>query len=98
MKVSAENKALIKECIKTIPKGIYDYYNGSPYELMIYENQEMPWGWDWDLSDFDYFKRVSDLEKTIERIIKQYGKTLSHIDFKWSTEEDEFDQFTIYQA
>jgi hypothetical protein len=98
MKVSAENKALIKSCIKSIPKKIYDYYNGYPYELMIYEYMEMPWGVDYDLSDFDYFKGIRDLEKTIERIIEQYGNRLSHIDFKYAEEEDEYDQFTIYKS
>lgn len=98
MKVSAENKAKIKDCIKAIPKSVYEYYNGSPYELMIYEQRQMPWGWDYDLDDFDYFKEIKGLEKTIEDIIERYGNKLSHIDFKWSDEEDEFDQFTIYKA
>jgi hypothetical protein len=95
MKVSAENKARIKSCIKSIPKSVYDYYNGSPYELMIYV--KIPNN-DWDLSDFDYFKNMRELEKAIQRNIQQYGSELSHIDFKWSEVEDDFDQFTIYKA
>jgi hypothetical protein len=95
MRVTAENKARIKDCIKSIPKSIYDYYNGSPYELMIYVKRPND---DWDLDDFDYFKGMRGLEKTIGNIIEQYGDELSHIDFKWSDEEDEFDQFTIYKA
>jgi hypothetical protein len=98
MKVSAENKARIKSCIKSIPKSVYDYDNGSPYELMIYVKKEMPWGWDWDLSNFDYFKNMKELENAIQRNIQQYGSELNHIDFKWSEEEDEYDQFTIYKA
>jgi septation ring formation regulator EzrA len=53
---------------------------------------------DWDLSDFDYFKNMRELEKAIQRNIQQYGSELSHIDFKWSEVEDDFDQFTIYKA
>lgn len=93
MKVSAENKALIKDCIKAIPKSVYDYYNGSPYELMSYIYTS---DGDCDLDDFYSFKGMRDLEKAIERIRESYGHQLSHIDFKWSEEEDEFDQFTIY--
>jgi hypothetical protein len=33
----------------------------------------------------------------IEQNIKDYGHQLSHIDFKWSVEDGEFDQFTIYE-
>jgi hypothetical protein len=53
---------------------------------------------DWDLEDFDYFKGMVNLEKRIEANIKHYGDELSHIDFKWSVEDGEFDQFTIYKA
>ena len=95
MKVSAENKAEIRDCIKAIPKSVYDYYNGSPYELMAYIHTS---DGDCDLDDFYDFKGISDLEKAIERVIKNYGHQLSHIDFKWSEEEDEFDQFTIYSV
>ena len=94
MKVSAENKALIKDCIKAIPKSVYEYYNGSPYELMAYVHTS---DGDCDLDDFYYFKGIRNLEKAIEQVIKIYGHQLSHIDFKWSEEEDEFDQFTIYE-
>ena len=95
MKVSAENKAEIKDCIKAIPKSVYEYYNGSPYELMAYVHTS---DGDCDLDDFYNFKGIRDLEKAIERVIKTYGHQLSHIDFKWSEEEDEFDQFTIYSV
>ena len=53
---------------------------------------------DCDLDDFHYFKGIRNLEKAIEQVIKNYGHQLSHIDFKWSEEEEEFDQFTIYSV
>jgi len=95
MRVTAENKENIKNCIKSIPKSIYDYYNGNPYELMIYVKLQND---NWDLDDVDYFKGMRGLEKTIGNIIEQYGNKLSHIDFKWSDEENEYCQFTIYKA
>ena len=93
MKVSVENKAEIKRLIKRITPNVYEYYDDKPYELMVYE--KLP-NKDYDLSDFYSFK-LSNLERVVKGIIKDYGKDLYCIDFKWSEEEGDFDQFTIYK-
>ena len=93
MNVSVEHKAEIKRLIKRISPNVYEYYDERPYELMVYV--KLP-NKDWDLSDFYSFK-LSNLEKVVKGIIKDYGNDLYCIDFKWSEDEGEFDQFTIYK-
>ena len=92
--ISKTIKNEIKAIMKQLPKMGWDdpdYF--TTYELMIYVNQD---NGDWDLADFDSFKDLRDLDKVVKKIIKDYGKELNHIDFKWSEEEGEFDQMTIY--
>jgi len=94
IKISTELKYEIRNCIKAIPKRVFPYYNGSPYELLIYEKRGEE---DCELVDFTTFEGMKDLDKRIQIVINHY-KNLSHIDFKWSEEEDEFDQFTIFEV
>ena len=94
MKVSVENKAKVKKLIAGINEEVYEYYDGRPFELMVYE--KCPDN-EFDLSDFCSFK-FSELEKVVKSIIKTYGKDLYCIDFKWSEVEGDFSQFTIYHT
>ena len=92
--ISKTIKNEIKAIMKQLPKMGWDdpdYF--TTYELMIYTNKENN---DWDLDDFSHFKDLIDLDKVIKRIINNYGERLNHIDFKWSEEEGDFDQMTIY--
>ena len=50
-----------------------------------------------DFDEFYGFKGIRELDKAIAAIISQYKDTLYGIDFKYSYEEGEFDQFTIYE-
>ena len=93
MKVSVEHKAEIKRCISRIPKD----YDETPFELFIYEFQNGT-----SISDLEGFAdfdgTIKNLEKVVNEIIKQSGKRLSHIDFKWIDRVGDFDQFTIYSV
>jgi hypothetical protein len=92
--ISKTIKNEIKAIMKQLPKMGWDdpdYF--TTYELMIYTKKENN---DWDLDDFSHFKDLRDLDKVIKRIINNYGERLNHIDFKWSEEEGDFDQMTIY--
>ena len=91
MKIKKEIKEQIKAIIKSLPKEIDERL---PYELMVYtyvDNNGMT-----DFNDFDGFEGISQLNKAIDRIISNYKDNLYCIDFKYSYEEGEFDQFTIY--
>jgi hypothetical protein len=90
MKITKEIKEQIKIIIKQLPKEIDERL---PYELMIYTYVE---DGKTDFRDFDYFEGIGKLNKAIERIISNYKDELYCIDFKYSYEEGEFDQFTIY--
>lgn len=80
----------VKSIIKLLPKEID---GRKPYELMIYVETEDGY----DLADFEYFDGINKLEKVVQSIIKNYEEAALHsIDFKFSEEEGEFDQFTIY--
>jgi hypothetical protein len=91
MKITKEIKEKIKGIIKQLPKEIDERL---PYELMVYtyvdDNGRT------DFNDFDGFEGIGKLNKAIERIISNYKDKLYCIDFKYSFEEGEFDQFTIY--
>ena len=88
-------KMQIKDIMRQLPKELPydDPEHFTTYELMIYTTNEIN---EWDLDDFDHFKDLRSLDKVVKKIIKNYGKRLNHIDFKWSKEEGEFDQMTIY--
>ena len=89
-------KQKVKDILKDLPKEkSYDdeeYF--TTYELMVYLKNDNFHGY--DFYDFYSFKGIRQLEKTIRHIIYQYSDTLHCIDFKYSYEEGEFDQFTIY--
>ena len=89
--IKTQIKSIMKQLPKQLPIDHPDYF--TTFELMIYTNKE---GNDWDLDDFDSFKDLRDLDKVVKKIIKDYGKELNHIDFKWSEEEGDYDQMTIY--
>lgn len=93
--ISKTIKNEIKAIMRQLPKEL-DWEHPehfTTYELMIYINQENR---DFDFDEFSHFKGLTNLDKVIKKIIKDYGETLNHIDFKWSYEEGEFDQMTIY--
>ena len=89
--IKMQVKDIIRQLPKELPFDHPDFF--TTYELMIYTNQE---DGDWDLEDFSHFKGMRELDKVIKKIDNQYGDRLNHIDFKWSEEEGEFDQITIY--
>jgi hypothetical protein len=90
----------LKQQVKSIMKGLpkqkdWDDDEYFPtYELMAYTTYEEG---QYDFDDFYSFKGIRELEKTIKTIINQYKDNLYCIDFKYSYEEGEFDQFTIYE-
>ena len=94
--LTPEMKQKVKDTLKSLPKEKSwdddDYF--TTYELMIYIYQE---DGTTDFCDFDSFKGIRELENTINRIIEHYKDKLYCIDFKYSYEEGEFDQFTIYE-
>ena len=96
-KLTLEMKEKVQEILKDLPKEKHwdddEYF--ITYELMIYVKKDTIH--EYDFSDFDSFKGIRQLEKKINEIINQYGDTLHCIDFKYSYEMDEFDQFTIYE-
>ena len=92
MKITKEIKEQIKAIIKSLPKEIDERL---PYELMVYTYVDKDGRT--DFNDFDYFEGIGKLNKAIERIISNYKDELYCIDFKYSYEEGEFDQFTIYK-
>ena len=89
--IKTQIKSIMKQLPKQLPYDHPDYF--TTFELMIYTNKDSN---DWDLDDFDSFKDLRDLDKVVKKIIKDYGKELNHIDFKWSEEEGDYDQMTIY--
>lgn len=95
-RISEKIKEQVKKILKDLPREKHwshdDYF--CTYELMVYKKQEGVHEYDFD--DFYHFKGISKLEKAVDEIIKSYGDTLYCIDFKFSYEEGEFDQFTIY--
>jgi hypothetical protein len=91
MKTSKELKQKIRSIINQLPA---ENEGRCPYELMIYTTYEEGQS---DLEEFYKFNGVISLDKAIDNIIKQYKETLYCIDFKFSEEEGEFDQFTIYK-
>ena len=96
MLITKEKKDLVRSILKDLPKEKSwdddDYF--STYELMIYTHQE---DGTTDFHDFDHFNGIRELEKTIKKIVEQYKDNLYCIDFKYSYEEGEFDQVTIYE-
>jgi hypothetical protein len=95
-KLTPEIKLKVQEILKDLPKekDCNDDEYFTTYELMIYVKKDTIH--EYDFSDFDSFKGIRQLEKKINEIINQYGDTLYCVDFKYSYEMDEFDQFTIY--
>jgi hypothetical protein len=93
--ISIEMTQQIKDTLKGLPKEKdWDDDEYFPtYELMIYTTYEEG---KYDFHEFHHFKGIRQLEKAIREIINQYKETLYCIDFKYSHEEGEFDQFTIY--
>jgi hypothetical protein len=95
-KLDAEIKQKVKDILKDLPKEkSYDddeYF--CTYELKIYTTYEKG---KYDFDEYYHFKGIRQLDKVINEIIKQYKDTLYCIDFKYSYEMDEFDQFTIYE-
>jgi hypothetical protein len=95
-KLTLEMKQKVQEILKDLPKEKHwdddEYF--TTYELMIYVKKDTIH--EYDFCDFYSFKGIRQLEKKINEIINQYGDTLYCIDFKYSYEEGEFDQFTIY--
>ena len=95
-KLTLEMKQKVQEILKDLPKEKSwdddDYF--CTYELKIYTTYEEG---QYDFDEYHQFKGIRQLEKAINHIIKQYGETLYCIDFKYSYEEGEFDQFTIYE-
>lgn len=95
-KLDAEIKQKVKDILKDLPKEkSYDddeYF--CTYELKIYTTYEKG---QYDFDEYYQFKGIRQLDKAINEIIKQYKDTLYCIDFKYSYEMDEFDQFTIYE-
>jgi hypothetical protein len=94
--VSEELTQKVKDILKDLPKQKSweddDYF--PTYELMIYTTYEEG---KYDFHEFHDFKGIRQLEKAIKEIINQYKDTLYCVDFKFSYEEGEFDQFTIYE-
>lgn len=94
--ISDEIKQQVKSIIKGLPKqkdwDDDEYF--TTYELMAYTSYKKN---KYDFDDFYSFKGIRELEKTISTIINQYKDNLYCIDFKYSYEEGEFDQFTIYE-
>lgn len=93
--ISLEMTQQIKDTLKSLPKEKHwdddEYF--PTYELMIYTTYEEGKS---DFQEFHHFKGIRQLEKAIKEIINIYKETLYCIDFKYSYEEGEFDQFTIY--
>lgn len=94
-KLTPEIRQKVKDILKDLPKekDLFheDYF--CTHELMVYLKDDVQ---GYDFHDFWDFKGISQLESRIDDIIKQYGDRLHCIDFKFSYEEGEFDQFTIY--
>ena len=95
-KLTFEMKEKVQEILKDLPKEKHwnddEYF--TTYELMIYTMYEQG---KYDFHDFYGFKGITQLEKSINNIINIYKDSLYCIDFKYSYEEGEFDQFTIYE-
>lgn len=93
--VSPEITQQVKDILKSLPKQkVWDDDEYFPtYELMIYTTYEEG---KYDFHEFHGFKGIRQLENSIKEIINQYKETLYCVDFKYSYEEGEFDQFTIY--
>lgn len=102
MRIERHLKCKIKDRIAKISPEVYEYFGEdmSPFELMIYtkdyHNLNNPN--EFDLEDFSKFDgTMTDLDKQVNIIRKNYGNSLSHIDFKWSEVEGDFDQITIFK-
>jgi hypothetical protein len=95
MKITKEIKEKVKSILKDLPKerSFDDDEYFCTYELMIYTYDE---DGKTDFHDFAHFKGIGQLNKAIQSNIEYYKDTLYCIDFKYSYEEGEFDQFTIY--
>jgi hypothetical protein len=94
--ITDDLKQQVKSIIKGLPKQKdWDDDEYFPtYELMVYTTYEQGI---YDFDEFYGFKGIRELDKAISSIITQYKDTLYCIDFKYSYEEGEFDQFTIYE-
>jgi hypothetical protein len=88
MRTTQQTRLIVRNLIKQLPK-TEEFLT---YELMIYEGENED---EWDLSGMTQFKGIKQMEKSIERAISNYAD-ITHIDFKFSFEEGEFDQFTIW--
>jgi hypothetical protein len=94
-KISAENKAQIKQLIKSIPKSTYQEYGdgGLPYELLVYANDD-----EFEVSEFVSFKNITELDKVIDKIITKHKNKLLRIEFRWSQYYGYPDSIEIYNA
>lgn len=95
-KLTPEITQKVKDILKDLPKekDLLDEDYFCTHELMVYLKTDDVHGY--DFYDFWHFKGISKLESAVDDIIKQYRDRLHCIDFKFSYEEGEFDQFTIY--
>jgi hypothetical protein len=94
-KISAENKAIIKQLIKSIPKSTYQEYGDGelPYELLVYANDD-----EFEVSEFVSFKNITELDKVIDKIITKHKNKLLRIEFRWSQYYGYPDSIEIYNA
>jgi hypothetical protein len=94
--ITDDLKQHVKSIIKGLPKQkAWDDDEYFPtYELMVYATYEEG---KYDFDEFYGFKGIRELDKAVSAIISKYNETLYCIDFKYSYEEGEFDQFTIYE-
>ena len=94
--ITPEIKKKIQKTLKSLPKEkpLFDDDYFCTYELMAYVKVDN--GNDFDFNDFWHFKGIRQLEKTMNDIVNHYKDDLYCVDLKFSEEEGDFDQYTIY--
>jgi hypothetical protein len=92
-KISAENKALIKQLIKGIPKSTYKEYDDGelPYKLLVYADDD-----ELEVSQFVPFKNITELDKVVDKIVAKFKDELHRIEFRWSEYYGYPNQIVIY--
>ena len=97
--VSKEIKEKIKQWMTKVPKRDKEYLEERPdssywykYRVYIY----VPERKDWDFREDESFNGLNKIEQDVQSIINNYPN-LDHIDFLIYTQENDWDNFTIYE-